>query len=248
MSTEASTAEQLLEDLSPKSQIVSGSGRPQVYKTADGKRVPGCTTITKRFQESGGLIQWAYNCGRDGIDMNRARDDAADAGHLAHGWVDDTVHGRPLRTPPPEFGPEQIAGAQNALDAFNEWRDQVQLEIVATEVALISEQHRFGGTFDAIFRLKRSRLVLGDWKSGNRVYGEHLAQLGGYAILIEETGFLEQFGGGELEGVQLLRFDKEFGSFAHFSWPNPVLDLGKTAFLGMRQLYDVCARLKKAVG
>jgi hypothetical protein len=232
----------------PKSKVLSGGGRPTVYKTKDGKRVPGCTTVTKRFTESGGLIQWAYNCGRDGIDMNKARDDAADAGHLAHAWVDDTIHGRPLSAPPPELGDEQIAGARNALEAFTEWRDQVNLEIIATEVALVSEALRFGGTFDAIFRIKRSRLVLGDWKSGNRVYGDHLAQLGGYGLLIEENNFLEQFGGGELEGIQLLRFDKEFGSFAHFSWPKPVLDLGKHAFREMRGLYDVCARLKKAVG
>lgn len=227
---------------------VQGGGRPSAYKTKDGKRVPGVTTVTKRFQESGGLIQWAFNCGRDGIDMNKSRDDAADAGHLAHAWVDDTIHGRPLSEPPRELGEEQITGAKTALEAFLEWRDQVNLEIVATEVALISEELKFGGTFDAIFRIKGSRLVLGDWKSGNRVYGDHLAQLGGYGLLIEENGFLEQFGGGALEGIQLLRFDKEFGSFAHYSWPLPVLDLGKSAFRDMRKLYDVVGRLKKAVG
>jgi len=226
--------------------VRGGGGRPAAYKTKDGKRVPGVTTVTKRFQESGGLIRWAFNCGRDGIDMDRVRDDAADAGHIAHGWVDDTIHGRQLKEHP-ELTEDQLAGPRNALSAFVEWRDQVKLEIIATEVPLISEELRFGGTFDALFRIK-GRLVLGDWKSGNRVYGEHLAQLGGYAILIEETGFLEQFGGGTLDGAQLLRFDKEFGSFAQFSWPKPVLELGKTAFRQMRSLYDVCQRLGKAVG
>lgn len=254
------TGEELLAELAPK--IVTGGGRPSTYKvkpTAEqlakgksGDRVPGVTTITKRFQESGGLIRWAFNCGRDGIDMDRARDDAADAGHVAHQWVDDTIHGRPLKEYR-EFTEEQLAGPRNALAAFVEWREQVELEIVATEVPLISEALRFGGTFDAIFCLKRERvrrLVLGDWKSGNRVYPEHIAQLGGYAILIEENDFLRQFGVevGGLQGAQLLRFDKEFGSFAHFSWPVAVLELGKTAFRQMRSLYDVCARLGKAAG
>lgn len=228
------------EDEAPKSKVLTGGGRPTVYKTADGKRVPGVTTITKRFQESGGLVRWAYNCGRDGIDIDRARDDAAEAGHLAHGWVDDTIHGRPLRDPPPELSEEQVSGARAALDAFVEWRDQVKLEIVETEVPLVSEELRFGGTFDAIFRVN-GRRMLGDWKTGNRVYGDHLAQMGGYAILLEERGT-------PVEGVALLRFDKEFGSFAHYNWPAPVLAIGKQAFRGMRELYDVCARLKKAVG
>lgn len=235
------TSEELLAALEPpKPKVVSGGGRPGAYKSSDGKRVPSVTTITKRFQDSGGLIRWAFNCGRDGIDMDRARDDAADAGHIAHGWIDDTIHGRPLaeHRDAPE---EMLAGARHALAAFNEWRDQVKLEIVETETPLVSDKHRFGGTFDAIFRIG-GKLFLGDWKTGNRVYQEHLAQMGGYAILIEEQRPYE------LAGVQLLRFDKEFGSFTHHAWPRPVLDLGIQAFRGMRELYDVCQRLGKAVG
>jgi hypothetical protein len=261
------TAEELLAELEPakpapvavvRPKIIAGDGRPGVYRvrpTADqaargkrGDRVPGVTTVVKRFQESGGLIHWAYKCGLDDIDINEARDDAATAGHLGHDWVEDTIHERPLREPDKSLTDEQVAGARTALNAFIEWRDQVQLEIVATEVPLVSEALRFGGTLDAIFRLKRSRLVLGDWKTGNRVYSEHLAQLGGYAILIEENDLLAQLGGGALDGVQLLRFDKEFGSFAHYSWPLPVLEIGKSAFRQMRSLYDVCHRLGKAVG
>ena len=36
------------------------------YRDADGKRIPGVTTIIGRFKESGGLIRWAYGRGRDG--------------------------------------------------------------------------------------------------------------------------------------------------------------------------------------
>lgn len=242
-----------------KKPVVSGGGRPNAYRVRPnekqraigkpGDRVPGVTTITKRFQESGGLIQWAYNCGVEGIDMHRVRDDAGDAGHVAHGWVDDDIHGRPLGAPPRDFTEEMLEGPRNALAAFREWREQMKLEIIATEVPLVSEELRFGGTFDAIFRIK-GKLYLGDWKTGNKVYGEHLAQMGGYALLIEESGFLKQFEAEahELAGVHLLRFDKEFGSFAHYSWPQPVLALGKKAFREMRSLYDVVAKLKGAVG
>lgn len=249
------------DDEAPKAKkIVTGGGRPSVYRVAPtprqlaegkkGDRVPGVTTITKRFQESGGLIHWAYKCGLDEIDINKARDDAGDAGHLAHAWVDDTIHGRSLTEPDRALGEQQIVGATKALEAFNEWREQVNLEILATEVPLVSERLRFGGTLDAIFRIKGSRIVLGDWKSGNKVYAEMLAQLGGYAILIEENAFLKELdlSADALDGVQLLRFDKEFGSFAHFSWPREVLDLGTQAFREMRSLYEVMGRLSKAVG
>ena len=75
-------------DLSAKADLTA---KALVFE--DGKRVPGVTTILGRFKESGGLIQWAYNCGRDGIDMNAARDNAANAGALAHALIDADIHG-----------------------------------------------------------------------------------------------------------------------------------------------------------
>lgn len=216
--------------------IKSGGGRPQAYKTKDGKRVPGVTTITGRFKDAGALVRWAYNCGRDGIDIDKKRDDAADAGGIAHDWIEDTIHGRPLAEFP-LADPEQLSKAATALDAFKRWRDQVKLEVVETEVPLISELHRFGGTFDALFRIN-GELHLGDWKSGNRIYPEHVAQLGGYSILLKERGT-------ELAGAQLIRIDKEHASFAHFGWPRSVLDLGEQAFIAQRGLYDLDAQLKR---
>ena len=72
----------------------SGGGRPGVYKLADGTRVPSVTTITGRFKESGALIHWAWNLGMQQIDYKKARDDAADAGHIAHELIDAHIHGR----------------------------------------------------------------------------------------------------------------------------------------------------------
>src|SRR5437016_14335006 len=78
------------ESTQPKS-----TGRPKSgYVNAAGKKVPGCTTILNRWKESGGLIQWAFNCGRDGIDLNQARDRAADAGTCTHEMIDAHLHGR----------------------------------------------------------------------------------------------------------------------------------------------------------
>jgi hypothetical protein len=218
------------------SDVKSGGGRPPAYKLASGTRVPGVTTITGRFKDSGALIRWAYNCGRDGIDIDKRRDDAADAGGIAHDWIEDTVHGRPL-TEFPNAPEDMLAKAATALDAFMRWRDQVKLEIVETEVPLVSEVHRFGGTFDALFRIN-GELHLGDWKSGNRIYPEHVAQLGGYSILLKERGT-------EVVGAQLLRIDKTHASFSHFGWPQSVLALGEQAFLAQRSLYDLDSQLKK---
>jgi hypothetical protein len=53
------------------------------YRDADGQRIPGVTTVIGRFKESGGLIRWAYNRGREGEDLYDSRDKAAEAGTAA---------------------------------------------------------------------------------------------------------------------------------------------------------------------
>lgn len=221
--------------------VARGAGRPAKYVTSDGKRVPGVTTITGRFKDAGGLIHWAYQCGVDGVDYRQKRDDAGDAGHLAHGMIEAAIHGEPY-APPKDAAPALIAQAKQALDGFESWRASVKAEILQTELPLVSERHRYGGTLDAIGRVG-GELVLLDWKSGNKIYPEFLCQVAAYRGLWEEW-FPEQ----PIRGLHLLRVGKEHGDFHHHSWPLAVLDIGWQAFLHMRELYDLDSQLKKAVG
>lgn len=218
------------------SAIRTGGGRPDGYYLKDGKRVPGVTTVLK-YKDVGGLLKWAWKCGRDNIDIDKARDTAADAGHLAHQWIDDEIHDRPLADSP--LPQETHDKARSAYEAFLRWRDGNKLEIIETESPLVSEQHRFGGTFDALARAS-GRLILLDWKSSNGVYPEYLCQLGGYDILVEEHRSL-------VEGAELLRFGKEEADFHHHSFTRAILDVGRRGFILQRELYDINARLGKVV-
>src|SRR5687768_13438741 len=64
------------------------------YKTKDGERVPGVTTVISRFKDAGGIIYWAWEQGRDGFDFRETRDDAAEAGNLAHALVEYHITGK----------------------------------------------------------------------------------------------------------------------------------------------------------
>ena len=61
----------------------------QPYFNKAGQRLPSVTTIISRFKESGGLIHWAWNLGREGQDYRQVRDEAADAGTLAHAMIEE---------------------------------------------------------------------------------------------------------------------------------------------------------------
>lgn len=225
------------------------------YYTKAGERVPSVTTILGRFKESRALTHWAAGqaaeyvkrtcpanptrediaklCDQAKNAYRDVRDEAASAGTMAHDAVE-----RWIRKDPVSFeGPEAVTKkAQQSFDAFLEWAEQTQLSVTETELPLISETHRFGGTLDAM--MVRGKLSLGDWKTSNAVYGEYLCQIAAYGILWEEN-----FPDRPIEGgYHLLRFDKTYGDFKHHWWPE--LETAKRSFLLMRELYDNDKELK----
>lgn len=206
----------------------------QPYLLKDGTRVPGVTTILSRFKDAGGLIHWAWTVGKDGKDYREVRDAAADAGTLAHQAVDDWIHKKPVTF---NGQPEIVAKAQKAFEAFQEWARQTNLEVTHTEMPLVSERYRFGGTFDAM--LVNNKRAMGDWKTSNAIYGDYLAQIAAYAILWEENYPDQPIDG----GFHLLRFDKEYGDFHAHWWSE--LEAGKRYFLAVRAAYEEDRELRK---
>lgn len=204
------------------------------YKLKSGEIVPGVTTILGRFKDSGGLIHWAWELGKAGKDYRVERDKAASAGTLAHSAVESWIRSVPIFW---QGESEIVSKAQKAFGAFLEWADQTQLKATHTEMPLVSEAHRFGGTFDAI--LVKGKRAIGDWKTSNGVYPEYLAQISAYAILWEENFPNEPIDG----GYHLLRFDKEYGDFHAHWWAE--LEAGKRYFLNLRSAYEDAKELKK---
>lgn len=218
------------------------TGRPKGgYKNAAGKRVPGVTTILGRFKESGGLIQWAWTCGRDGIDINDARDRAADAGTACHEMIDAHLHQRVFDKA--VYPPDVLAKAEHAFLGFLEWCDQTKLALVASEVSLVSEKYQFGGTFDGGFVAGSLRLL--DYKTSSGIYTDQLVQVaGGYSLLWEEHHPKEP-----LHGIDILRISKPTApddpvSFEHRHFSAEVIPIAQKQFLLFRECYELDKRLK----
>lgn len=219
--------------------VTQASGRPKGgYQLADGSKVPGVTTIIGRFKDSGALMHWAFQQGKAG--KERLYDDAeraADIGSYAHdcvrAWLRDEF------PPPTPLDEPATLQAGTAFAAFLEWAEQTKLSVTATEVPLVSEEYRFGGTLDAI-GVVGDKLCLLDWKTSNGVYPDYLIQLAAYRFLWE-THNPDQV----IRGFHLLRFAKEHGDFAHHYFPN--LDEGWRMFVLLREAYEIDKQLKKRV-
>ena len=203
------------------------------YFLKDGTKVPSVTTIIGPYGDPGGLMHWAWALGKEGKDYRQARDKAADIGTIAHAAIEAHCKGEPF-----EFvgEPDVVDKARKAFENFKTWFDGSNLIATHTEVGLVSEKYRFGGTLDAIlFGKKRT---LGDWKSSNKTGPKMLMQVAAYGKLWAEHHPNEPLDG----GYDLLRVDKKNGDFKHMHWDE--LDRAWDAFLHLRALYDINKELK----
>jgi hypothetical protein len=210
----------------------------QPYKDRSGRRIPSVTTIINRFKDSGGLLYWANQQGLEGKTLDESRHEAVAPGTIGHLMVEAHIQGQEYS--PEQYPVELLARARAAFAAYLAWEKMTAIRFRHTEVALTSEKHRFGGTFDAI-GLIGNELVLCDWKCANAVYPDHLYQLAAYKILWEENYPDHPIVG----GFHLCRFAKELGDFSHHCLPS--LDEEAETFLFMRALYDRVKLTEKRV-
>ena len=125
----------------------------QIYKNKEGTRVPGTTTIigTSLGWNKNQLMWWAWAQGRDGKDFRDTSKKACDAGTLAHAMCEAKIRDVELSEVIDEaYTKETYTLAEKAFSAFNTWAEMSRLEILESEVPLVSEEFQFGGTIDAI--------------------------------------------------------------------------------------------------
>lgn len=176
---------------------------------------------------------------------------ACSAGTVAHDLVEHWIHCSTTHRSNMErsLSPEKLQrdkkvddfvanAAYNSFRAFCRWVSLTNFELSETEVPLVSETYRFGGTLDCIGWID-SKLVLLDWKTSNNLYADYLLQLAAYGLLWDEHY------DPPVSEYHLLRFDKKTGDFSHFSTDD--LENEKKAFLAMRNLYDAMKPIERRV-
>lgn len=202
----------------------------QGYFNKAGGKVPGTTTVIGSCLgwNKQQLMWWANQMGLQGKNHREESQAAADIGTQAHAMVEARIKGLPI----PEGDPKAVT----AYGEYLEWQNRTKLEIVATEVALVSERHQFGSTIDAV-ATHEGVYELPDWKSSNDVYADHIIQLAAYGVNWNENNPDKL-----IERVHLCRFGKE-GGFHHHSWKWSDLRPAWEAFQHLLDIY----RLKKPI-
>lgn len=161
-----------------------------VYKNKLGKRVPSVTTINGASLgwSKDVLMRWVYNSMLDGIDPFEKRDAACETGTLCHEFVEHHIYG--VSVPQEELSKytfEQVAVATRGLEQFKKMEKEYGIEWLETEYPRVSEEYQYGGCLDGVGKMG-NKIFLGDIKTSNGIWAEHLVQLAAYRNLLYEEG------------------------------------------------------------
>jgi len=212
------------------------------YRLASGQRVPGVTTIISYRKESGGLVHAAWKLGMEGKNYREIWRGKADAGSVAHAMIEYWLDGKPVHDCPSweESNIEVRIAAEGAFSMFSRWAEDTKLldRMVEKERPMVSERHGYGGTPDLIVKLGASQYEIVDWKTGSRLYSDHLVQVAAYRDLFEETN-----PGVQVAGYHLCRFPREGNAF-HHSYFND-LHIASETFHAMRRIFELGRQLQR---
>ena len=206
----------------------------------NGARVPSVTTIIGRFGDKEGLMRWAWKCGTENKDYRTEGKNAARAGSAAHDAIESSILGRvpdwDKLAIDHKLGAEQTAWAQTAHDAFTAWRKEACPLIDEMEIKYICEQYQYGGTPDAIGKL-RGNFDMIDWKTSKSLNADYILQGAAYVNMWEEHHDRR------LDGLTIVRFDKFTGKSEEKRFTRDDLDSYFDLFLELRQAYDTMTKL-----
>ena len=155
------------------------------YYTSNGELVVGVTTVCGLLAKTQ-LIKWANNLGLQGIDSTKYVDASANVGTLIHYLVECHIKGEN-----PDLSEYSQADQELGYVGFNkflEWEKSHKVEYLASELGIVSDKYKFGGTIDCIAKVD-GVLTLIDFKSGSGIYKEYYVQTSAYKQLAKEKGY-----------------------------------------------------------
>jgi hypothetical protein len=209
-----------------------------IYRDADGFRVPSVTTIIGVLGfNTQILMHWAVAESLAGRDPFAVRDRAADIGTIAHGMIEADIKGEKFDTS--EYAPNDVEKASKAYKSFLDWQDKLGIECIASELQLVHQRLKYGGTIDLVAR-HDTELWLVDFKTSKAVYTEHKIQVAAYRELYNANNK------DQIYECHILRLPKDGGSYEHHWISENELDVAFDIFEHCKHIYDLNKQMRSS--
>lgn len=157
----------------------------QEYWTSDGRPALGVTTALKVLDKPA-LMYWAWNLGKQGIDLRKHTDILAEVGTIAHGMILADLAKSEFDVS--EYAPKQVDLAENSFLSYLSWKKKHTLIPLRVEKPIVSDKYAFGGTPDYYGKIDDELEVM-DFKTGKAIYDDHFLQGAAYKGALIENGF-----------------------------------------------------------
>ena len=194
--------------------------------------MPGGSTICKLGDDPAALIHWAWALGRDGKDYKKERDRAADIGTISHFLIECMLNNQVADLS--DYSQEDIDKALICYGKFHDWWEEQRLRKVYTEIQLVHEEVRYGGTIDLIAERENGDFVLIDFKTSKKISDSYWRQCAGYAQLFNfNNPQMVRKPYNEIKSHAIVRIGKEESGDFEVVWKD---DLSKEWFVFQKQV------------
>lgn len=155
------------------------------YVLPGGEHVPGVTSILELLSKPG-LLHWAWAQGKKGVPLYEANDKPLAIGKIAHYFV-ECFHNKEE----PKFDgfqEQEIQKGKEIASRLVGLLEQYSGKIVGSEVALVDEEDKYGGTIDLLVDIP-DRGEFWDLKTSKRLYIGNYIQCMAYRDLLLKHGY-----------------------------------------------------------
>lgn len=201
----------------------------------NGEKVPSVTSIisSQLGWNKNMLIAWARKEALNGNDPTKVLTEAGNIGSITHYLIECHIANQKPDTN--QYTPENVSKAENGFIAFLDWEKQYKPKYLNSELKLVSEKYRYGGTIDLIADIEGKHSLI-DFKTSKGIYTDHKIQVSAYVKMYSE---LKQ----AIDNIYILKLGKEDGSFEHHTISMDTINSGWQVFLCLLELY----KLQKAM-
>ena len=204
------------------------------YMVGEDTYYPSVTTILNMYPKGPEFLQWIKDVGNQAKQIAQR---AADSGSKVHNAAEKLIAGEELVWDDKEFDLNEWQGVLRFVDFFKRF----QPEVFASEVTVISHEHKYAGSLDIGCKLLGENWLI-DIKFGNAIYPTYYMQLAAYRAAWDESHKEKIEKMGVLHLKAATRTEGRKGSIQGLGWQlvQPKDEYGKLLdmFFKVKGIYD----------
>ncbi len=153
------------------------------YRTESGSYVPSVTSILDCYPKSAAFYDWLKRVGED---ADNIRDEAGDRGSVVHKLTERYDAGEEVNLINENGNIDYKLAEWSMFEKYVDFRRRFQLEVIFSELNLISDNLGFAGTLDRVVKFN-DRLLILDIKTSNSLHDHYWLQMAAYKQLLAEV-------------------------------------------------------------